>query len=187
MRKVIASPFVTLDGFMAGPHGEIDWNEPYFDEEMGNYIGEQFATMDTILLGRVTYQMFAGYWPTQGVKDDPVFAEKMNTLLKVVFSRTLEKVEWNNSKLVKDNIVEEIRSLKQQPGKNLVIDGSAGLIHSLTNLGLIDEYRLRVHPVILGSGVPLFKDIKGRMTLKLVETKPFRSGVVILHYQPKKG
>ncbi len=184
MRKVIASPFVTLDGFMAGPQGEIDWNEPYFDEEMANYVGKQFDSVDTIFFGRVTYQLFAQYWPTQGVKDDPVFAEKMNTLPKIVFSRTLEKVEWNNTRLVKDHVLEEIQALKQQSGRDIVIDGSAGLIHSLTNLGLIDEYRLRIHPVVLGSGVPLFKDLKDQMSLKLVESKPFRSGVVILHYQP---
>ena len=184
MRKVIASPFVTLDGMMAGPQGELEWNEPYFDEEMGNYISDQFSTVDTILFGRVTYQLFAQYWPAQGVKDDPIFAEKMNSLSKIVFSKTLSKVEWANSRLVKDNVAEEIRSLKQQPGKDMVIDGSPGLIHSFSHLGLIDEYRLRIHPVILGSGVPLFKDIKDRMKLKLVFSKIFRSGVVILHYQP---
>lgn len=186
MRKVIASPFVTLDGFMAGPHGEIDWNGPYFDKEMGDYIDEQFSNLGAILLGRVTYQMFAGYWPTQGVKDAPDFAEKMNSTPKFVFSRTLDHVEWNNSRLIKDNIVEEVQALKQQEGKNMIIDGSAGLIHSFTRLGLIDEYRIRLHPVVLGAGLPLFKDIKSTLNLKLVDTKIFRSGVVILHYQPEK-
>ena len=184
MRKVIASPFVTLDGFMAGPQGEIDWNEPYFDEEMAGYVGEQFAHLDTLLFGRGTYQLFVQYWPTQGVKDDPVFAEKMNTLPKVVFSKTLESVTWNNARLVKDNIAGEIQSLKRQKGKNLVIDGSPGVIHSLTRLGLIDEYRLRVHPIVLGSGTPLFTGLRERMPLKLIESKTFQSGVVILHYQP---
>ena len=183
MRKVITSSFVSLDGFMAGPHGEIDWNGPYFDEEMGDYIGKQFSNLDTILFGRVTYQMFVQYWPTQGVKDDPVFAEKMNSLPKVVFSRTLEKVEWNNARLVKEHVPEEISRLKAQPGKDIVVDGSAGLIHSLTELGLIDEYRLRVHPVVLSSGLPLFKQ---QMNLKLLEAKTFQSGVIILHYQPLK-
>ena len=186
MKKVIASPFVTLDGFMAGPQGELDWNEPYYDEEMGSYIRQQFEDVDTIFLGRVTYQLFAGYWPTQGVKDDPVFAEKMNSMPKIVFSRTLSHVEWSNSRLVKENIPEEIARLKAQPGKDIVIDGSAGLIHSLTNLGLIDEYRLRVHPLVLGNGLPLFKDVKEKINLKLVKAQPFRSGVVILHYQPAK-
>jgi len=184
MRKVIASSFVTLDGFMAGPQGELDWNEPYFDEEMATYIREQFRIVDTILYGRVTYELFAHYWPVQGVKDDPIFAEKINSLPKIVFSRTLEKVEWNNSRLVKDHIAQEIRSLKQQSGKNMVIDGSPTLIHSFTKLGLIDEYRIRLHPVVLGSGKRLFKDNSDRINLKLVESQTFRSGVVILHYQP---
>jgi len=184
MRKVIASPFVTLDGFMAGPQGEIDWNEPYFDEEMARYVGEQFASVDTLLFGRGTYQLFVQYWPTQGVKDDPAFAEKMNTLPKIVFSTTLETLTWNNTRLVKENIVEEIHSLKRREGKDIVIDRSPGLIHSLSRLGFIDEYRLRVHPIVLGSGVPLFKGLKERMPLKLIDSQTFQSGVVILHYQP---
>lgn len=184
MRKVIASAFLSLDGFMTGPQGEIDWNEPYFDEEMAGYVGEQFATLDTLLFGRGTYQFFVQYWPTQGVKDDPVFAEKMNTLPKIVFSTTLETVTWNNTRLVKDHVAEEIHALKSQEGQNMVIDGSPGLIHSLTRLGLIDEYQLRVHPIVLGSGVPLFEDLKERMPLTLIESKTFQSGVVILHYQP---
>jgi dihydrofolate reductase len=184
MRKLIASPFVTLDGFMSGSHGELEWNEPYFDDEMGSYINEQFAALDTLLFGRATYQWFANYWPNQGVNDDPAFAEKMNAVPKIVFSKTLEQAEWNNSRIVKENISEEIARLKQQPGKNLVIDGSPTLIHSFTKLGLIDEYRLRLHPVVLGSGVPLFKNLSETKNLKLVESRVFRSGVVILHYQP---
>lgn len=184
MRKVIAHSFVTLDGFMAGPQGEIDWNEPYFDEEMASYVGEEFATVGTILFGRVTYQLFVQYWPTQGVKDDPIFAEKMNTLPKIVFSRTLESVTWQNSRLVKENVAEEIHALKRQDGKDIFIDGSPGLIRSLTEPGLIDEYRLRVHPILLGSGISLFNDLKRRLTLKLIESRTFQSGVVILHYQP---
>jgi dihydrofolate reductase len=181
MRKVIASPFVSLDGFMAGPNGEIEWNEPYFDEEMAGYINELFTTLDTLLFGRVTYQWFAQFWPDQGVKNDPIFAGKMNSLPKIVFSKTLEKAEWSNSRIVRDNIAEEIARLKQQPGKNMVIDGSPTLIHSFAKLGLIDEYRIRLHPVVLGQGIPLFKD---RMNLKLLESRTFRSGVVILFYQP---
>lgn len=184
MRKVIAHPFVSLDGFMAGPQGEIDWNEPYFDEEMARYIGEEFNTVGTILFGRRTYQLFVQYWPTQGVKDDPVFAEKMNTLPKIVFSTTLETVTWNNTRLVKENVAEEIQALKHQEGKDIFIDGSPGLIHSLTRLGIIDEYRLRVHPILLGSGLPFVKNLKERMSLKLVDSRIFQSGVVILHYQP---
>ncbi len=183
MRKVIASPFTSLDGMMSGPQGEIEWNVPYFDEEMAAYVNQQFEDVDTLLFGRVTYQWFAQYWPNQGVKDGPAEAEKMNSIQKIVFSKTLEKAEWNNSRIVRDHIAEEITRLKAQQGANLSIDGSPTLIHSFSKLGLIDEYRIRVHPVVLGSGVPLFNDPSQRMELKLLEARPFRSGVVLLRYE----
>ena len=114
MRKVIASPFTSLDGMMSGPQGEIEWNMPYFDEEMATYVHEQFEEMDTLIFGRVTYQWFAQYWPDQGVKDNPSEAEKMNSIKKIVFSRTLEKAEWNNTRIIRDNIAEEIGRWKEQ-------------------------------------------------------------------------
>jgi dihydrofolate reductase len=183
MRKVVASPFTSLDGFMSGPNGEIEWNVPYFDEEMKAFVQEVLGGLDTLLFGRVTYEWFAQYWPTAGVKDDPGQAALMNSLPKIVFSKTLEKAEWNNSRIVRDNVAEEVNKLKQQEGKNMVIDGSPTLIHSFTSLGLIDEFLLRLHPVTLGSGVPLFKHA---MNLKLLEARPLRSGVVILRYQTLK-
>ena len=183
MRKVIASPFTSLDGFMSGPNGEIEWNEPYFDEEMAAFVNGQLDELDTLLFGRVTYQWFAQFWPTVGVENDPGHAAKMNALPKIVFSKTLEKAEWSNSRIVRDNVVEEITRLKQQEGKNMVIDGSPTLIHSFTSLGLIDEFRIRLHPVVLGRGVPLFKE---EIKLKLLEARPLRSGVVILRYQPEQ-
>jgi dihydrofolate reductase len=109
---------------MSGPHGELEWNVAYFDEEMEAFVNEQLENADTLLFGRVTYQRFAQYWPTAGVKDDPDHAAKMNSLPKIVFSKTLEKAAWNNSRIVRDNVVEEIARLKQQAGKNLVLDGS---------------------------------------------------------------
>jgi dihydrofolate reductase len=181
MRKVIASPFTSLDGFMSGLHGEIEWNVPYFDEEMATLVEEQLEDAGTLLFGRVTYQWFAQFWPTAGEKDDPGHADKMNALPKIVFSKTLDRAEWNNSRIVRDNVVEEITRLKQQAGKDLVIDGSPTLIHSFTSLGLIDEFRIRLHPVVLGNGVPLFKE---QMNLKLLEARPLSSGVVFLRYQP---
>jgi dihydrofolate reductase len=181
MRKVIASPFTSLDGFMSGPQGEIEWNIPYFDEEMAGWVEEQLEGVGTLLFGRVTYQWFAQYWPTAGQKDDPGHADKMNALPKIVFSKTLDKAEWNNSRIIRDNVVEEVTRLKQQEGKNLVIDGSPTLIHSFSSLGLVDEFCIRLHPVVLGSGVPLFKE---RINLKLLEARPLRSGVVILRYRP---
>ena len=183
MRKVIASPFTSLDGFMSELNSDIGWNAPYFDEEMAAFVNEQLEDVGTLLFGRVTYEWFAQFWPNEGVKNDPGHAGRMNALPKIVFSKTLEKAEWNNSRIVRDNIVEEIASLKQQEGKNLIIDGSPTLIHSFTNLGLIDEFLIRLHPVVLGNGVPLFKE---KVNLKLLEARPLRSGVVILRYQPEK-
>jgi len=180
MRKVIASPFTSLDGFMSGPNGEIEWNTPYFDEEMESFVEEVLGSVDTLLFGRVTYEWFAQFWPNEGVKQDPGHASLMNSLPKIVFSKTLEKAEWNNSRIVRGNVTEEVNRLKQQEGKNMIIDGSPTLIHSFTSLGLIDEFLIRLHPVTLGSGVSLFKQA---VKLSLLEARPLRSGVVILRYQ----
>jgi dihydrofolate reductase len=178
MRKVIVSMFVTIDGFIAGPNGEMDWVKP--DEEFEKYSNDQLGTMDTLLLGRVTFQMFANYWPSQTSES----ADILNNLPKVVFSKTLEKVEWKNARLVKENIAEEIQKLKQQPGKGMVIYGGSGIVSTFMQLGLIDEYRLWVHPVVLGSGKPLFKNINDRHNLKLIKSETLKKGVVVLHYQP---
>jgi dihydrofolate reductase len=195
MRKVIASTFVTLDGLMVGQNEEMDWVLDNLDGEMENDIADQLKNVDAILLGRVTYQIMANYWPTattdasvrrsQGA-EDPIITDKMNNLPKIVFSKTLQKVEWKNSRLIKENIKDEILKIKQQPGKDMVILGSASIVQTFTNLGLIDEYRLLLHPVVLGSGKPLFKDIKDRLNLKLMKTKTYKNGVVSLDYQPAK-
>jgi dihydrofolate reductase len=196
MRKVIASTFVTLDGLMVGPNEEMDWVLDNLDGEMENDIADQLKSVDAILLGRVTYQIMANYWPTataagtsvqrsQGV-EDPIITDRMNNLPKIVFSKTLQKVEWKNSRLIKENIKEEILKIKQQPGKDMVILGSASIVQTFTNLGLIDEYRLLLHPVALGSGKPLFKDINDRLNLKLLKTKTYKNGVVSFDYQPIK-
>ena len=185
MRKVILFNLVTLDGFFAGPNGEIDWHN--VDEEFNEFANDQLNSTDGLIFGRVTYQLMASYWPTEAaITDDQIIANKMNTLPKIVFSKTLEKAEWNNTKLIKGNIAEEISKLKRQPGKDLFVFGSADLASTLTNLGLIDEYRIIVSPVVLGNGKPLFKGIKDKLHLKLVNTKTFRSGNVLLYYQPDR-
>jgi dihydrofolate reductase len=192
MRKVILSVQVSLDGFTAGPNGELDWLvEHVVSEEGWNSLNDLVSTVDTALLGRVNYQGFASYWPAMATnpsstKNDIEFSRWLDTTPKLVFSRTLEQVEWKNARLVKENIAEEIRSLKQQEGQDMVILHSASLAQTFMQLGLIDEYRLSVHPVVLGGGILLFKDIKDRMNLKLVEAKTFRSGVVLLSYQSIK-
>ena len=187
MRKIITTTWVTLDGFIAGPNEEMDW--VIVDEEMGIYEDDLVSAADTLLLGRVTYQSFAGSWPH--VPDNPnasegekAYARKLNAMRKIVFSKTLPTVEWNNSSLVKEVLPEEITKLKQEPGRDMLIYGSASIVRTLTNHGLIDEYQLLVHPVVLGGGKPLFQDIRDRRKLQLVKTKTFSSGVVGLYYQP---
>ena len=185
MRKIIVSNYVTIDGFFAGPNGELDWF--VWDDEMAKFSTDQLKTMDTILLGRVTYQLFADYWPTPvAYKENPIIAPMMNELSKIVFSRTLDKAEWNNSKVVKENIAEEISRLKQQPGKDMVIFGSGTIVSAFAQHGLIDIYRLIVNPVVLGNGKPLFKGLDDKLKLKLLNARPFGSGNVILEYEPMK-
>ncbi len=183
MRKLIFFMLTTLDGFFEGPNREIDWHN--VDEEFNEFAINQLNEMDTLLFGRVTYQLMASYWPTEAaIRDDPVVADKMNNLPKIVFSRTLSSVEWQNTRLVKENVAEEILKLKQQPGKDMAIFGSSDLAVTLMKHGLIDEYRIMVNPVVLGSGKPLFKGLNDRLQLNLVKTRTFRSGNVLLYYKP---
>jgi dihydrofolate reductase len=183
MRKIIVSNLVSLDGFFEGPNRELDWFA--VDEEFLEYARNLLSTVDTILFGRVTYQHMAAYWPTaSGTGNDAFITEKMNNLPKIVFSKTLQEVKWNNSRLVKENIAEEILKMKQQPGKDMVIFGSGSIVSTFMQLGLIDEYRIIMNPVVLGNGKPLFKGIKDKHNLKLLKTKVLGSGIVILYYQP---
>ena len=188
MRKVILSNSVTLDGFFEGPNKELDWH--IVDEEVKEYAKDLLNNVDTLLFGRVTYQLMADYWPAAATnpstpKSDLEIADKMNNLPKIVFSKTLQEVKWNNSSLVKENIVEEISKMKQQSGKDMVIFGSGSIVSTFMQHGLIDEYRIIVNPVVLGNGNPLFKGINGKQNLTLLRTRVFSSGVVILYYQPK--
>lgn len=149
MRKIIVSNLVSLDGFMAGPNGEIDWF--LWNEETAQYAKELAKSIDTILFGRVTYELMAGFWPTPAsASEDPVITEYMNNSAKIVFSKTLERADWKNTKVVKEINPEEILKMKQKPGKNMVIYGSGGLVSSLTQLGLIDDYLIFVNPIVLG-------------------------------------
>jgi dihydrofolate reductase len=183
MRKLIASLYVSVDGFFAGPSGEIDWF--VWDEETVKYSKGLLNTIDTILFGRVTYELMASYWPAVSpATEDPVIIDAMNNLPKIVLSKTLEKVEWNNTNLMKGNIDDEVAALKQQPGKDMVIYGSGSLVSNLAQRGLIDEYLIFVNPIVLGSGKPLFKGLKDRLHLKLQKTQIFKNGVVLLNYRP---
>jgi dihydrofolate reductase len=185
MRQIILFNVVTLDGYFEGPNRDITWHN--VDDEFNQFAIAQLNSADGLIFGRVTYGLMASYWPTESAKtDDPIVANKMNSIPKIVFSRTLEKAEWNNSRLVKLGAAAEIAKLKQQPGGDMFIFGSADLASGLINAGLIDEYRILLNPVVLGKGSPLFKDINHRLNLKLIKTKIFQNGNVLLYYRPDK-
>src|SRR5258706_9220950 len=189
MRKVIVSEFVTLDGVMEDPGGgegttHGGWSfKVRTSEDMGKFKFDELFASDALLLGRVTYQGFAAAWPT--MEGTGAFGERMNSLPKYVVSTTLKTLEWNNSRLIKQDVTEEVSKLKQQSGQDILIFGSGTLVQKLVEQDLVDQYNLLVHSVVLGSGKRLFKD-GTHTTLKLVETKMFGSGVAALIYQPDR-
>ncbi len=173
---------MSLDGFFDGPNQNLDWHN--VDAEFNDFAVEQTGVVDVILFGRRTYQMMASFWSSpQAMADDPVVAEIMNRTPKIVFSKTLDRAEWNNTRLVKSNIAEEITKLKQLPGRELAIFGSADLLSSLMQMNLVDEHRVMVNPVLLGGGTPLFKPME-RQRLRLLKTRQFKNGNVLLYYRP---
>jgi dihydrofolate reductase len=181
---------MSLDGFVAGPNGELDWIA--YDEDLEKHAEGVVSTVGSPLYGRVTYQMMEGYWPTvltnpSATAHELAHARWLEDVEKIVFSRRLEKVEWHDTRLIKDNIAEEVAKLKQQPGKDLVIFGSPSLAHNFMQLNLIDGYQLTVTPVLLGQGIPLFKNIKDQTKLTLLEAKTFNSGAMALHYETKRN
>jgi dihydrofolate reductase len=183
MRKVIASEIVSLDGVVESPE---KWHFPYFNDEMGEAIGAAMAASDAMLLGRVTYEEFAAFWPSQeGSDEDQEITAYMNNTPKFVVSTTLEEpLEWNTSSLIKGNVAEEITKLKQQPGKDISITGSPTLVRSLLADDLLDELRLMVHPIVVGSRKRLFEDGSDQKALKLVDSKTFSTSVLYLTYEP---
>ena len=189
MRKLVLFMHTSLDGFVCGPNGEMDWIN--VDDEMFDYAGKQTDQADTALYGRVTYQMMEGYWPTAGnqpnaSKHDIEHSRWYNHVTKVVVSTTLPKNKTGKTKVISDNISSEIKKLKQQPGKNILMFGSPTAAHTLMSNDLIDDFWIFTNPVLLSEGIPLFKDLKERLNLKFAETKVFASGVVMLHYERLK-
>jgi dihydrofolate reductase len=193
MSKVVVSTFLSLDGVMQAPGGPDEdrsggfehggWQMPYFDEVGGQAVAQGFATTDGLLLGRKTYEIFAAYWPNQPT-DDP-FAAAMNGMQKYVASRTLqEPLQWSNSTLLKGNVGEEGNKLREQPGKDLQVIGSGEFAQTLIDNDLVDEYRLMVHPIVLGTGKRLFRDGSKKTALRLVDSTTTTTGVLILTYQP---
>ena len=179
MRKVIVSEFVTLDGVMEAPE---TWQSPFWNDEAARYKHDELFASDALLLGRVTYQAFAAAWPA--MTDEEGFADRMNGLPKFVVSTTLDEAAWTNARLLTREVAEEVSELKRQPGRDILVAGSGELVHALRHHDLIDEYRLMVHPVVVGRGKRLFRDGGEATALRLVDTRAFSSGVVVLTYQP---
>lgn len=176
----------SLDGFVAGPGGEMDWIKA--DTELFDLAGKQTDRCDTALYGRVTYQMMDSYWPTaadkpQATQHDIQHSHWYNTVHKVVVSKSLEGQHIKNVTIISDDLKEEITKLKQAEGREIIIFGSPGTLHSLIRLDLVDEFWLFINPVLLGHGIPLFKNITHRVSLALVSSKVFSTGVVCLHYE----
>ena len=186
MRKLVVFNNVTLDGYFADVNGNVSWaHVGYQDAEWNAFVADNANAGGLLLFGRITYEFMAGYWPTPyAIKNDPTVAERMNNLPKVVFSRTLDKASWNNTKLVKGGMAAEIRKLKKEPGKGMAILGSGSIVSQSAQEGLIDEYQIVVHPVVLGKGRTMFDGIKEKLTLKLTKTRTFGNGIVLLCYEP---
>jgi dihydrofolate reductase len=183
VRSIYAFIVQTVDGYYEGPNGEFDW--PNVDDEFNEFAVEQVNNTDMLLFGRKTYEGMASYWPTDAaVAEDPLVAPLMNDIPKVVFSTTLDRAEWGNTRLVRDNVAEEVRELKDQPGKQLAIFGSPELTANLLRLGLVDELRIMIHPIILGAGHSLLQTLDERVPVELVDSRIFASGNVLLNYRP---
>jgi dihydrofolate reductase len=197
-RSVVASTFVTLDGYMVGPDEDISWVAEGFDPQMQEDIAVAMSRdVGVFVFGRVTFEIFAEYWPnaipyddgddlrpSEG-KEDPRIIRALNESLKLVFSKTLEKPEWKNTRVVDEGLEDEIRELKQQPGKPINVQGSASIVQALERADLIDEYRLYVHPVLLGAGKPLFATGINRQDFELSDIKQYANGVVSMTYKRK--
>jgi dihydrofolate reductase len=173
---------LSLDGYFEGSNKEIDWHN--VDTEFNDFAMEQLNNASALIFGRITYELMANYWPTDSaLRDDPIVANKMNSISKIVFSKTLLKADWNNTKLVKEISETEVKRLKQQYINDIFIFGSANLASTFINLNLIDEYRFIINPIVLGQGNSLFKPMTERLKLKFQKSLVFKSGNVLLYYE----
>jgi dihydrofolate reductase len=185
MRKIISFMHISLDGFVAGPNGELDWVK--VDEELFSYVGKRISEGDTALYGRVTYQMMESYWPTAAekpaaTKHDREHSKWYKKVHKIVLSRTMKDADLTNTTIISANLSERLNEIKQQAGEDILLFGSPTATHSLLQLNLIDGFWLFVNPIILGQGIPLFVNSKDHIKLKLLTTRPFTSGVTELNY-----
>ena len=187
MRRLIVFNMISLDGYFADENGDMSWthSDRSNDAEFDEFVQNNAKGGGELLFGRKTYDLMASYWPTPAaMKNDPVVAEGMNNMTKVVFSRTMDKAAWKNTKLVKGDIVETVRKLKEEPGKGMVIMGSGEIISQLAPEGLIDEYQILVIPIVLGKGRTMFEGMTKMLKLKLTSSRAFKNGNVFIRYEP---
>jgi dihydrofolate reductase len=185
MRKIVLFNLMTLDGYFEGENADISWHN--VDQEFNDFAIAQLKTADMLLFGRKTYELMAAYWPTEeGIKDNPVIADFMNQIDKIVFSKSLEKAHWDHARVISEGLLDEVKKLKSIPGKDVFIFGSADLSSTLIDHDLIDEFRIMINPLILGNGTPMFQNITTKIDLQLLKTKVFGNGNVLLNYIPKK-
>lgn len=184
MRKLIVFNHVTLDGYFTDNHGDMSWAHKQ-DPEWNAFVSQNASGGGQLLFGRKTYEMMASYWPTPAaMKNSPVVAEGINKLPKVVFSKTLDKASWNNTKLVKGDVVQEVHKMKAAPDEDMVIMGSGSIVSQLAQAGLIDEYQMVFSPIVLGNGRTLFQGVDKKLPLKLAKSRTFGNGNVLLCYEP---
>jgi dihydrofolate reductase len=187
MQRLISFTQVTLDGYFTGRSGDLSWaHEGQQDAEWNAFVAENASGGGQLLLGRITYELMVRYWPTPAAREnDPIVAERMNNLPKVVFSRTLDKASWSNTRLVKGDLATEVRKLKHEAGDGMAILGSGSIVSPLAQAGLIDEFQIVVKPVALGEGRAMFEGIKQKLSLRLTKTRSFTNGNVLLSYEPR--
>jgi dihydrofolate reductase len=184
MRKLIVFNMVSLDGFFVDSKGDMSWAHKH-DAEWNAFVSGNASGSGVLVFGRITYELMASYWPTpMALQNSPVVAKGMNEMPKIVFSRTLDKASWNNTKLVKGDLAAEVRKLKKGPGPDMVILGSGSIVSQLAQQNLIDEYQLAVSPIVLGKGRTLFEGVKEKLNLKLTNSRAFGNGTVFTCYQP---
>jgi dihydrofolate reductase len=186
MRKLIVFNHVSLDGYFVGANGDFSWARSGTDDpEFQAFVADNASGESQLLFGRVTYELMASYWPTpMADQHDPAVAAGMNRSSKIVFSRTLDRASWNNTRLVKGDLVSEVRKMKDESGPGMVILGSGSIVSQLAPAHLIDEYQIMLDPIALGKGRTLFDGIQEKLVLKLTKTRTFRNGKVFLSYEP---
>lgn len=189
MRKIKLQMQLSLDGFVSREEGQMDWLVPDWDDIIKNYIADLTNSADTFLMGRATGEGMAVYWPTvpgnpESKEEEKWMAERLNRFPKIVFSRTVTHINWTNARVAND-IVEEVKEMKREPGKDIIIYGGAGIVSSFISQNLIDEYHLFVNPVIIGRGKPIFDNVKETMNLEITKMTQSCTGIVILQYVPK--